>query len=877
MKGKKPDPPKDPLSGGASDADGQKKASKKATANESSSSRQRRASPEPEPRRNATDSAADGTSEENSHSSAVSLAATSGFAPSSGNGLSASNTGAHAPATAAAAAVTSQPGAFHVYPVGLGTGVDEDAADSQDAAGHEDQAEEEIIIGDAVLHDGDEEAQRQQQERRSSASRRASDGASDISDMAGSRPTTPGAGGSATVDTGRTSRQASTRSGLITYATPVVEGETIITPTSTSGGVGGVGRGASRRLGNSSTPKSSSSSKRDEGESSTCRRNVALAGTVLLAILAIAIGVAIPLSTRNANSDGTNNNRPPTSQPTASSVPPPPWTDREMRIMTMLEGPYSSTSIDSTDLEAYFLSDPSSPQSLALDWIANVDPMAVSLDKEAKIIQRYALAVLYYSTRGDGWDLQHNFLTGKDECDWGTYDESAEATLGVRECTLTDAGTSTDSFSAITSIAMAQNRLVGSIPIEIGFLDQLRYLEAFEDELHSTIPTEIGLLANLEHLSLWTNLLTGPMPDELFSNLSSLTYLNLGDNHLTSTIPSDLGSLSKLKHWDTYGNNLSGTIPTQIGLLSSLGTLRIKENPLTGTMPTEIGMLRNLTSLSMASVDLEGPLPTEIGTMESLEFVWLYNSLNLVGQLPSEIGNISTLKILNMAYCPLGGTIPSEFGKLHNLERLRLFDCQLTGTIPSEVTAVTSLTEIWWMGNELTGTIPSNFGSGNSSVAQLFLLNNRLTGTVPATVFSDIPNLREIDVAGNQLTGSPIPADPTALPHAAVMERLILGSETNGKHRFSGQIPPTIGLFTSLIELQIQDASMTGVIPTELGGIPNLKKIFLHNNSFVGNVDAICDDLAPIGDEKDGAGEDDTFEFSVDLDTVQCSCCECCD
>ena len=59
---------------------------------------------------------------------------------------------------------------------------------------------------------------------------------------------------------------------------------------------------------------------------------------------------------------------------------------------------------------------------------------------------------------------------------------------------------------------------------------------------------------------------------------------------------------------------------------------------------------------------------------------------------------------------------------------------------------------------------------------------------------------------------------------------------------------------------------LTGELPIELGGILNLSTIHAQNNSFVGNVDGICDALRTT----------DEYEFKVDLGTVQCSCCECC-
>ena len=48
------------------------------------------------------------------------------------------------------------------------------------------------------------------------------------------------------------------------------------------------------------------------------------------------------------------------------------------------------------------LTDMTSPQGKALDWLINKDAAFLCPD-EPKLIQRYVLAVLYYSTNGENW------------------------------------------------------------------------------------------------------------------------------------------------------------------------------------------------------------------------------------------------------------------------------------------------------------------------------------------------------------------------------------------------------------------------------------------------------------------------------------------
>eukprot|EP00592_Proboscia_alata_P017868 CAMPEP_0194397066 /NCGR_PEP_ID=MMETSP0174-20130528/125338_1 /TAXON_ID=216777 /ORGANISM="Proboscia alata, Strain PI-D3" /LENGTH=393 /DNA_ID=CAMNT_0039193203 /DNA_START=25 /DNA_END=1204 /DNA_ORIENTATION=+ len=64
------------------------------------------------------------------------------------------------------------------------------------------------------------------------------------------------------------------------------------------------------------------------------------------------------------------------------------------------------------------LKNKTSPQYLAMDWITNQDGANMTLKEVDKIRERYALAVFYYSTQGESWKHQYNFLSDKDVCEW---------------------------------------------------------------------------------------------------------------------------------------------------------------------------------------------------------------------------------------------------------------------------------------------------------------------------------------------------------------------------------------------------------------------------------------------------------------------------
>lgn len=59
-----------------------------------------------------------------------------------------------------------------------------------------------------------------------------------------------------------------------------------------------------------------------------------------------------------------------------------------------------------------------SPQNNALTWLASYDAAQLSVSNPTWVIQRYILAVLYYSFNGGKWQNQYNFLSSDHECHW---------------------------------------------------------------------------------------------------------------------------------------------------------------------------------------------------------------------------------------------------------------------------------------------------------------------------------------------------------------------------------------------------------------------------------------------------------------------------
>jgi hypothetical protein len=124
---------------------------------------------------------------------------------------------------------------------------------------------------------------------------------------------------------------------------------------------------------------------------------------------------------------------------------------------------------------------PGSAQNRAFQWLAN--DTFTGYHSDEKLIQRYALATIYYATNGGAWLNNSLWLDNGDECGrWGQV-------LGGLSCDSPTGG--------ITSLGLSKNNLNGTLPPELGLLSSLGSLALSQNYLKSTVPTEIGQLVSL--------------------------------------------------------------------------------------------------------------------------------------------------------------------------------------------------------------------------------------------------------------------------------------------------------------------------------------------------------------------------------------------
>ncbi len=279
-------------------------------------------------------------------------------------------------------------------------------------------------------------------------------------------------------------------------------------------------------------------------------------------------------------------------------------------------------------------------------WLGTI-PSHEGTGAECDLTDREVLTALYEATGGPNWFISYNWLTEEPLDEWH--------------------GIATNSEGRVVGVDLNFNNLVGRIPPEAGFLDELGSMILSSNSLGGEIPSEIGNLANL--YSLW------------------LDY-----------------------------NQLGGSMPAEIGQLAALQSLDLSYNRLSGSIPAELGNLARLNDLNLSSNQLSGPLPPELGSLEGLTLMWLGNN-RFDGSLPDTLFSLSSLRQLALFGNQLSGPLPAGLGRLSGLGTLNLANNLFSGELPGELGDLPELYELYLNGNpELSGPLPRNLASGGIGI-----------------------------------------------------------------------------------------------------------------------------------------------------------------
>mmetsp|Transcript_14530 Transcript_14530/g.30555 ORF Transcript_14530/g.30555 Transcript_14530/m.30555 type:complete len:529 (+) Transcript_14530:57-1643(+) len=250
---------------------------------------------------------------------------------------------------------------------------------------------------------------------------------------------------------------------------------------------------------------------------------------------------------------------------------------------------------------------PGSPQQRALDWIINEDAMVAC--PSDMLIQRYVLAVFYYSTDGDNWKI----CNAPD--DFGSTEAIESANQACNLTTTNATAIFPDDIRGTNAWLSPDSEClwggVSCYPEDSPSAFNVNVIEFEDNDIGGTLPFEMQELTNLRFFALERGGISGPIPEE-FGNFPSLLLMDFDFNNLSGTIPDSIWTLPRIRQLDLNDNALAGTLATAIGNLEQLRFFQIDNNNFEGTIPSEIGNMSNMGLLGFSGNLFTGSVPSEI-------------------------------------------------------------------------------------------------------------------------------------------------------------------------------------------------------------------------------------------------------------------------
>ncbi|GMY35735.1 LRR receptor-like serine/threonine-protein kinase EFR [Fagus crenata] len=278
----------------------------------------------------------------------------------------------------------------------------------------------------------------------------------------------------------------------------------------------------------------------------------------------------------------------------------------------------------------------------------------------------------------------------------------------------------------LEELRISNNPLNITITDSIGNLSvSLRYVYGGNNQIKGQIPMGIGALKNLIFLDLSGNNLIGNIPSTI-GGLEGLQRLDLRENNIEGFIPEQLCQLSNLGDLLLSNNKISGSIPNCIGNLSSLQRLYLSYNRLTSSIPLNLWSIEDLLFLDLSSNSLRSSLSPSMRKLDVIVFMNL-SCNQIIGNIPSIIGSFESLRNLDLSKNSFQGDIPQSFGHLKGLDQLNLSNNNLSGEIPKSLEALPFLKYLNLSFNKLSGEIPTR-GPFRNFTAESFLGNKALCG-----------------------------------------------------------------------------------------------------------------------------------------------------
>ena len=394
------------------------------------------------------------------------------------------------------------------------------------------------------------------------------------------------------------------------------------------------------------------------------------------------------------------------------------------------------------------------------------------------LTDREILEIFYEATGGEDWDEDENWLSDEDLDDW----------YGVRA-----------SQGEVSWLSLDDNNLAGTIPPELGGLDELFGLYLRYNELSGPIPPELSKFEGIRDMFLSGNPgISGRLPPEL-GYTGGLEYLTVSDTDLSGPVPHTFTNLDLTRfYFDKDGVCIPAALQTWVDSIPQkeneyqLCTDKIVIDP--SSLYLEVHTPGDTIRLAAAVINAEGD------TVQDAEIAW--SSADTAIATVDSTGLVTTADYgtteITATSDSLADTARVEI--VFKLSNRQVLDSLYRVTGGEEWTDTTN-----WLSDEPLSEWYGVETSDSGEVTGLSLGDNNLTGSIP-DVLVELDSLVTLDLGGNALGGR----IPGGLRELLQLRDLVL----NG-NELEGLLPWSLGQMGALRYLDIGDNELSGVVPRE--------------------------------------------------------------
>ena len=393
-----------------------------------------------------------------------------------------------------------------------------------------------------------------------------------------------------------------------------------------------------------------------------------------------------------------------------------------------------------------------------------------------RLTDREILEIFYEATGGDEWADNTNWLSDADLSEWHGVD--------TRD-------------GRVDWLSLRNNNLVGTIPPELGGLDELFLLSIASNKLSGPIPAELSKLMRLRDLNLGLNDgISGRVPPEL-GFTGGLEYLSLDGTSLSGPLPLTFANLALERfYFDRDGPCVPADLEAWLKSLPKtesnyqLCTDEIVIAP--DSLYFEAPPLGDTMRLAAALINAEGD------TVPGATITWA--SADTTAATVDSTGLVTSV---DYGTTQVTAASDSLTASAEVQVVFALSDRQVLDTLHRVMGGQNWTDTANWLSDEALSEWYGVETNEAGKVVGLSLGGNNLTGSIPAMI-GELGDLVALDLSQNALTGR----IPWQLRELRQLRDLLLNDNA-----LEGELPRDVGYMAGLRYLHIGNNSLVGVFP----------------------------------------------------------------